>query len=93
MYAQLHQADGMALCLLRAEPEETVIQCLGCHGKAGKISMADSCGVRGFDSFYLLPKPDIHGSQERTSRKHYYFSLDRRETVHFRYMGYEKRKV
>lgn len=46
----------MAFCLLRAEPEETIIQNLGHRGKAGKISTADSCGVRGFDDLYLLPK-------------------------------------
>lgn len=52
----------MAFSLLRTEPEETIIQSLGCHGKAGKISMADNGLVWGFDDFYLLPKQEIPGS-------------------------------
>jgi len=94
VYAQLPQPDGIFFCLLRTKAEETVTQSLGRHGKAGKISMAASCAVQGFDDLYLLPKWDIPGSLgslEPTSRKHYYYlSLDRRDTMFFRYTGYEK---
>lgn len=45
VYAHLPQVCGMAFCLLRAEPEETITQSLVCHGKSGKIFMPELCGL------------------------------------------------
>lgn len=74
----------MAFCLLRDEPEETIIQSLGHHGKDGKISTADI--VRRFlmTSVFCLNEI-ITGSQE-PARRYYYLPLDRKPVL-LRYIG------
>lgn len=65
----------MNFCLLREKPEETIIQSLGHHGKAKKISMTDIVCRFLMTSIFCLNEI-ITGSQEPTSRSHSYLTLN-----------------
>lgn len=86
VYAWSHQVDGMAFCLLRDEPEEAIIQSLGCHGKDAKISTAGIVCRFLMTSIFCLNEI-ITRSQESASRNHYYLPL---LWVLLRYTGYKK---